>query len=105
MEIEEKAVRTTSKTVLEGMPKATILLTDMKSELLSRITVDSRIMSGHPCIRGMRVTVSNILRLLAAHHDARRILEAYPYLESEDIDACLEYAALLANEREIEATA
>jgi uncharacterized protein (DUF433 family) len=53
----------------------------------------------------MRVTVANILRLLAAHHDVTRILQAYPYLEAEDIDACLEYAALLASEREIEAMA
>lgn len=74
----------------------------MRSELLARITVDSRIMSGHPCIRGLRVAVANILRLLAAHHEAERILNAYPCLEPEDIDACLEYAALLANEREIE---
>lgn len=71
----------------------------------NRITVDPGVMSGHPCIRGMRVTVSNVLRLLAAHYDRRRILEAYPYLEEEDIDACLEYAALLANECEIEAVA
>jgi uncharacterized protein (DUF433 family) len=77
----------------------------VNADLLARITVDSRVMSGHPCIRGMRVTVANILRLLAAHHDAGRILAAYPYLEPEDIDACLEYAALLANEREIEAVA
>ena len=73
--------------------------------LLNRITVKPGVMSGHPCIRGMRVTVSNVLRLLAAHHDKRRILEAYPYLEEEDIDACLEYAAMLANESEIEAVA
>ena len=72
---------------------------------LNRITVDPGVMSGHPCIRGMRVTVSNVLRLLAAHHDKRRILEAYPYLEEEDIDACLEYAAMLANESGIEAVA
>ncbi len=77
----------------------------MKSEALKRITVDPRVMSGHPCIRGMRVTVANVLRLLAAHHDMKRILEAYPYLEAEDIDACLEYAAILASEREIEAVA
>ena len=77
----------------------------MNAELLSRITVDPQVMSGHPCIRGMRVTVTNILRLLAARHDSDRILKAYPYLEAEDIDACLEYAALLANEREIEAAA
>ena len=49
---------------------------------LNRITVDPSMMSGHPCIRGMRVTVSNVLRLLAAHHDKRRILDAYPYLEA-----------------------
>lgn len=66
---------------------------------LNRITVDSGVMSEHLCIRGMRVTVSNVLSLLAAHHDKRRILDAYPYLEEEDIDACLEYAALLANEQ------
>ncbi len=81
-----------------------MILSVMKLESLKRITVDPGVMSGHPCIRGMRVTVANILRLLAAHHDTKRILEAYPYLEAEDIDACLEYAALLASEREIEAT-
>lgn len=74
-------------------------------ESLNRITVDPGVMSGHPCIRGMRVTVSNVLRLLAAHHDRKRILDAYPYLEEADIDACLEYAALLANECEIAAIA
>lgn len=77
----------------------------MKLERLERITVDPLVMSGHPCIRGMRVTVANVLRLLAAHHDAKRILEAYPYLEAEDIDACLEYAAVLADERLVEAAA
>jgi len=74
-------------------------------ESLNRITVNPGVMSGHPCIRGMRVSVSNVLRLLAAHHDRKRILDAYPYLEEADIDACLEYAALLANESEIEAVA
>jgi uncharacterized protein (DUF433 family) len=49
----------------------------------------------------MRVTVANVLRLLAAHHAPVRILEAYPYLEQADIDACLEYAALLADERQM----
>jgi uncharacterized protein (DUF433 family) len=77
----------------------------MEKKLIERITVDPLIMSGHPCIRGMRVTVSNILRLLAAHYDYQRILEAYPYLESADIDACLEYAAILANDREVEIAA
>jgi uncharacterized protein (DUF433 family) len=80
-----------------------MVLSAIKLELLKRITVDPQVMSGHPCIRGMRVTVANVLRLLAAHHDPRRILDAYPYLELADIDACLAYAALLASEREIEA--
>ena len=66
---------------------------------LERITVDPLIMSGQPCIRGKRVTVSYVLRLLAARHTTERILKAYPYLEAADIDACLEYAALLADER------
>lgn len=73
----------------------------MSPQLLNRITLDPLIMSGHPCIRGLRVTVSNVLRLLAVHHSRERILEAYPYLEALDIDACLEYAALLADERSV----
>ena len=77
----------------------------MSLESLKRITVDPHVMSSHPWIRGMRVTVANILRLLAARRGAQRILEAYPYLEAEDIDACLGYDALLATEREIETAA
>jgi uncharacterized protein (DUF433 family) len=70
--------------------------------LLKRITVNPRQMSGRPCIRGIRVTVANVLRLLAAGHSRTRILKAYPYLEAADIDACLEYAALLASDRDFE---
>lgn len=76
----------------------------MKTELPGRITIDPLVMSGHPCIRGLRVTVANVLRLLAAHHEPERILRAYPYLERADIDACLEYAAWLTEERLLEAT-
>ena len=70
----------------------------MKSALPARITCDPGLMSGQACIRGLRVTVANIL---AAHHSPARILEAYPYLEPADIDACLEYAALLAEDRQV----
>ncbi|MGI8601489.1 MAG: DUF433 domain-containing protein [Verrucomicrobiales bacterium] len=63
---------------------------------LDRISVNPSIMSGHPCIRGLRVTVANVLRMLAAGYPRERILQAYPYLEGDDIDACLEYAALRA---------
>jgi uncharacterized protein (DUF433 family) len=94
-----------AKRMLELFPKCGKVASMILFGPLNRITVEPGVMSGHPCIRGMRVTVSNVLRLLAAHHDKRRILEAYPYLEEEDIDACLEYAAMLANESEIEAVA
>jgi uncharacterized protein (DUF433 family) len=63
-----------------------------------RITYDPQIMGGRACIRGMRVTVSLILNLVATGMNRQEILEAYPYLESEDIQQALEYAALLAEE-------
>jgi uncharacterized protein (DUF433 family) len=68
---------------------------------LERITVNPTVMSGKPCIRGMRVTVANVLRLLAAGHTPQRILEAYPYLEAADIDACLLYASLRVEDEEL----
>ena len=68
---------------------------------LDRITVDPAVMSGKPCIRGLRVTVANILRQLANHRTPAEILESYPYIEAEDIDACLEYAAMCADDEEI----
>ncbi len=70
-------------------------------DLLKRITLDPAVMSGNPCIRGMRVTVANVLRLLAAGHSRERVLAAYPYLESSDIDACLLYASRLAEGQEL----
>lgn len=68
---------------------------------LERITVDPLVMSGKPCIRGMRVTVANVLRLLAAGHTSQRILAAYPYLEPADIDACLLYASVRVEDEEL----
>jgi uncharacterized protein (DUF433 family) len=67
---------------------------------IPRITHDPAVMGGKPCIRGLRVTVGTILGLLAAGHSRERILEAYPYLEPEDIDAALSYAAWRLEERE-----
>lgn len=58
-----------------------------------RITHDPAVMGGKPCIRGMRVTVGTILGLLAWGQSRDRILQAYPYLEEEDLDAVLSYAA------------
>ena len=63
-----------------------------------RITFDPQIMRGKACIRGMRVTVSLVLSLIANGMNNREIIEAYPYLTIEDIQACLNYAAFLANE-------
>ncbi len=65
---------------------------------LDRITSDPQIMSGRPCIRGMRVTVSMIVGLVAGGHSNDEILQAYPYLEDEDIKHSLLYAAMRAND-------
>lgn len=68
---------------------------------LSRITQDPTVMGGRPCIRGMRVTVGTIVGLLAAGRSEAEILEAYPYLEREDIAAALAYAAWRSQEIEV----
>lgn len=60
---------------------------------LDRITVNPAQCGGRPCIRGMRVRVKDILELLAAGVSAETILRDYPYLEREDLQAALEYAA------------
>lgn len=67
---------------------------------IERITHDPAVMGGKPCIRGLRVTVGTILGLLAVGKSRDRILAAYPYLENEDIDAALAYAAWRLEERE-----
>ncbi|WP_424101354.1 DUF433 domain-containing protein [Moorena producens] len=54
---------------------------------------------GRACIRGMRITVSLVLSLVADGMDVNEIIEAYPYLEAEDIKASLLYAAFLASEQ------
>ena len=60
---------------------------------LDRITIDPGICGGRPCIRGMRVRVKDILKMLASGMSREEILQDYPYLEEEDIKAALEYAA------------
>ena len=65
---------------------------------IDRITSDPNIMGGKACIRGMRITVSLVLNLIANGLSKAQIIEDYPYLESEDIDQCLRYAAYLAEE-------
>ena len=68
---------------------------------LNRITFNPDIMGGKPCIRGMRVTVGMIVGLVASGHVKEEILKLYPYLEAEDIDEALAYAAWRVEEIEI----
>ena len=60
---------------------------------LHRITVDRDVCGGRPIIRGLRIRVKDVLDLLAAGADRSEILADYPYLESDDITAVLEFAA------------
>jgi uncharacterized protein (DUF433 family) len=60
---------------------------------LDRITVNPHQCGGRPCTRGLRIRVKDILDMLAAGVSKEEILEDYPYLESEDITAALEFAA------------
>lgn len=68
---------------------------------LKRITFDPQIMAGQACIRGMRMPVSVILNLLANDLSTSEIIADYPYLEPEDIQQSLRYAAWLSQERVI----
>lgn len=70
--------------------------------VFQRITVDSKVFGGKPCIRGLRFPVSRLLGLLAAGETPESILESYPYLERKDIQEALHYAAFLAGEEVIE---
>lgn len=65
----------------------------MSTDLLNRITFNPRQCGGRPCIRGMRIRVKDVLDMLAGGATEAEILQDYPYLEAEDIRACLEYAA------------
>jgi len=71
----------------------------MKKLWLDRITVDPRVMGGQPCIRGLRIPVSLIVRLVASGKTIKEILEAYPELEEEDVKQALEYAAWVVSEK------
>ncbi|HEX3882521.1 MAG TPA: DUF433 domain-containing protein [Stellaceae bacterium] len=67
----------------------------------ARITVDPAVCTGKPCIRGLRFPVARLLGLLAAGETRDNILAAYPYLETEDIDEALRYAASLAEDETV----
>ena len=65
----------------------------MSSDLLNRITFNPSQCGGRPCIRGMRIRVKDVLDMLAGGATEAEILQDFPYLEAEDIRACLEYAS------------
>lgn len=60
---------------------------------MERISFNPQQCGGRPCVRGLRIRVKDVLDLLAAGASQAEVLEDYPYLESEDIAACLAYAA------------
>jgi len=61
--------------------------------MLKRITQDPDKLCGKPCIRGLRISVSQVLEMLASGLSSEQILDDFPYLEAEDIQACLLYAS------------
>ena len=66
----------------------------MNTKQLDRITIEPGQCGGRPCIRGLRIRVSDILGLLGAGASHQEILEDYPFLEEADILAALDYAAI-----------
>lgn len=73
-----------------------------KESVLERITVNPQIFGGKPIIRGRRLAVEHILGMLAAGDSAETILEGYPWLEMDDIKACLVYAHRLVSHERVE---
>jgi len=72
-----------------------------EKELLKRIAVNPKVMGGKPIVVGTRITVEQVLKLLAQGLSAKEILKDYPHLTQEDISAVLLYAAKVAGEEEI----
>jgi uncharacterized protein (DUF433 family) len=73
-----------------------------ESLLLERITVDPEIFGGKPIVRGRRLAVEHVLGMLAAGDTTEVILEGYPWLEKEDIQACLVYAQRIVGHERVE---
>ena len=73
-----------------------------EEKLLERITVNPRIFGGKPIIRGRRLAVEHVLGMLAAGDTAETILQGYPWLEADDLRACLVYARRLVGHERVE---
>jgi uncharacterized protein (DUF433 family) len=70
-------------------------------ELFDRITVEPGKCGGKPCIRGMRITVRRVLEMLATHPDRATVYAEYPFLEPEDFEQALRYAAATVDDERL----
>jgi len=73
-----------------------------ENELLERITVNPKIFAGKPIIRGRRLAVEHVLGMLGAGDSIETVLEGYPWLEREDVLACLVYARRMVGHERVE---
>ena len=73
-----------------------------ETKLLERISADPRIYGGKPIVRGRRLAVEHVLGMLAAGDDRETLLQGYPWLEPEDILACLAYARRVVGRERVE---
>ena len=73
----------------------------MENTLLSRIEINPQVLTGKPIVRGLRISVDQILKSLPAGIKTEELLSEYPDLEIEDIKACLLYAAQLVEEERV----
>jgi uncharacterized protein (DUF433 family) len=73
-----------------------------EQKLLERITINPQVFAGKPIIRGRRLAVEHVLGMLAAGDSVETILEGYPWLEVEDVRACLVYARRVVGHERIE---
>lgn len=73
-----------------------------EQELIRRITIDPKIFGGKPIVRGKRLAVEHVLGMLAAGDSPESLLRAYPWLESDDIRACLAYARRIVGHERVE---
>jgi uncharacterized protein (DUF433 family) len=76
----------------------------MSTTDLTRVTSDPHVYGGRPCIRGLRISVADILDMLAGGATRQDVLRDYPYLEDADITAALRYGALQSNHPLIQTT-
>jgi uncharacterized protein (DUF433 family) len=75
---------------------------DREAQLLTRITTNPEIFGGKPIVRGHRLAVEHVLGMLAVGDTAETILQGYPWLEPEDIQACLLYARRLVGHERVD---